>query len=253
MARDGGYRVGRRTSRTHPRGATRARRRDQRLGGSRCLGRRRTANGSARLPVAPPSLRRLAADALLSRARAVRQIPARIRAAVDQVRNARGPRIGRATGCSLLAPTGATTPRGCRPSARRRRSGRRAPPRRHDQRRRALSDRRRVAHLPRAARRAGGHHRHRRSGRDTSHGDRARAWEPARRDPRRDTDDRRSCAASWNVSRKSCAPASGRDRTFGGQCGCSRDRRARRLRLVHAPPTLSPYRRDQPARSRRSR
>ena len=57
-------------------------------------------------PIARPSWRRLAADALLSRARAVRQIPARIRAAVNQVRNARGPRIGRATGCSLLAPTG---------------------------------------------------------------------------------------------------------------------------------------------------
>ena len=57
-------------------------------------------------PIPPPSLGRLAADALLSRVRAVRHIPQRIRDTVDRPRVGRGPRIGRAAACSLLAPTG---------------------------------------------------------------------------------------------------------------------------------------------------
>jgi diacylglycerol O-acyltransferase / wax synthase len=57
-------------------------------------------------PIPPPQLSRLATDALLSRLRAVRHFPERVRDTVDQLRNARGPQIGRAAACSLLAPTG---------------------------------------------------------------------------------------------------------------------------------------------------
>jgi WS/DGAT/MGAT family acyltransferase len=58
-------------------------------------------------PVPPPSLRQLAADALLSRVRAARHMPQRIRVAINEIRRARSPVIGRAAACSLLAPTGA--------------------------------------------------------------------------------------------------------------------------------------------------
>jgi WS/DGAT/MGAT family acyltransferase len=57
-------------------------------------------------PIPPPSLGQLAADALLSRVRAVHHIPGRIRRAVNEKRKARDPRIGRAAACSLLAATG---------------------------------------------------------------------------------------------------------------------------------------------------
>jgi diacylglycerol O-acyltransferase / wax synthase len=57
-------------------------------------------------PIPPPSFRQLAADALRSRAHAVRHIPERIRLAANEIRNDHGPRIGRAAACSLLAATG---------------------------------------------------------------------------------------------------------------------------------------------------
>jgi WS/DGAT/MGAT family acyltransferase len=57
-------------------------------------------------PIPPPPLSRLAVDALLSRVRALRRIPQRLRDTVGRQRDARGPRIGRAAACSLLAPTG---------------------------------------------------------------------------------------------------------------------------------------------------
>lgn len=57
-------------------------------------------------PIPPPSLGRLAVDALLGRVRAVRHWPTRFRDIVDQLLKARGPRIGRAAACSLLAVAG---------------------------------------------------------------------------------------------------------------------------------------------------
>ena len=57
-------------------------------------------------PVPPPSARQLAAEALLSRVRAARHVPGRIRAAVNEIREVRRSRIGRASACSLLASTG---------------------------------------------------------------------------------------------------------------------------------------------------
>jgi diacylglycerol O-acyltransferase / wax synthase len=57
-------------------------------------------------PVPPPSAWRLAADALLTRGRAVLTAPARTRAAVRSPRRPRAPRVGRAGRCSLLQVTG---------------------------------------------------------------------------------------------------------------------------------------------------
>lgn len=57
-------------------------------------------------PIPPPSLGRLAVDALLGRVRAVRHWPTRVRDTVDRLRKPRGPRIGRAAACSLLAVAG---------------------------------------------------------------------------------------------------------------------------------------------------
>jgi diacylglycerol O-acyltransferase len=63
-------------------------------------------------PIPPPSLGRLAADALLSRVRAVRHIPEQIRDTVDQLRSARGPRIGRPrSGLHAVSADRRTTPR----------------------------------------------------------------------------------------------------------------------------------------------
>jgi diacylglycerol O-acyltransferase len=57
-------------------------------------------------PIPPPSMCRLAVDALLSRASGVPRMPVRIRAGFDRMWKSHAPRIGRAAGCSLLAATG---------------------------------------------------------------------------------------------------------------------------------------------------
>ena len=57
-------------------------------------------------PMPLPPRRRLAADAFLTRGRAIITAPARIRRALGDLRLPRGPRIGRAAACSLLLPAG---------------------------------------------------------------------------------------------------------------------------------------------------
>jgi WS/DGAT/MGAT family acyltransferase len=57
-------------------------------------------------PTPPPSMPRLAADALLRRLGMLRHLPEGVCAALDDLRRPRNPRIGRAAACSLLTATG---------------------------------------------------------------------------------------------------------------------------------------------------